>query len=107
LHERISVEALLANTLHGVANHKALGIKTTASWTWVDTLLVHTGQLTGAVRAGHTLWAAVWRATNIGLDTGTGRGLTNWATLRIRSTGRWATGINGRNITNGGFNWEW
>lgn len=104
LNEWITGKALLADALHHMADDAAVSVGATASWAWINTLLVNTSQLTATVRAGDTLRSTIWWPPYISFETGTGGRFSNRTTLRVGATGRWSAWIYWLNITNW-FNW--
>lgn len=73
----------------------ALGIEATGSWTRVDTFVLHTRSVEGALRVKSTLGSTIgWTAEEVGNTRADGL-IVAFATLGIRATGRGLAGIQG------------
>ena len=68
-----------------VVDDLAVSMEATSSWAWINAFLVHTSFVWTAFRAGNTFWTAVWRRTNVVIQTCAHSTLSTYTTHTVRS----------------------
>ena len=70
------------------------GVRATHPWTRVNTVLVDTGQVAGAIGIDNTLWLTLYiGVTPVVSDTRAACSVTELITHCIDTTWRWVTGL--------------
>lgn len=94
--ERITGKAGRTATDRIVVDHLTAGIEATRTGARIHAFLLHARLVQGTFRANGTLGPASGRCTDVP-DLARAHGvIVHIATLAVRTTGRWSTGIDGR-----------
>ena len=89
----------VTGTLSNMVGDMTGGMVATHPWTWVNTVLGHTGQVTGTLCVNKTLWFTLdIRVPSVVSDTATARCLALLSTESVDPTGRGVAGLH--------YDWE-